>query len=211
MQGAGARLTDMGVETGTRNERTAGVLLAAGGGSRFDGPAHKLLAQVGGRPLLEHALASMMAAGLDHVGVVTGAIELGLLLPPGVSALPNDRWTEGQATSLRVAVDWARSLGVTALLVGLGDQPGILARAWRAVAEAVEAPIAVATYADRSGRGRHRGHPVRLHSSMWELLPSDGDRGAGVVMARFPELVCEVACDGDTSDVDTVEDLARWR
>ncbi|GAC1321336.1 MAG: nucleotidyltransferase family protein [Acidimicrobiales bacterium] len=198
-------MTDMGVVAATGSGRTAGALLAAGGGSRFRGPDHKLLADLEGRPLLDHALAPLMAAGLDHVGVVTGSVDLTLLLPREVSALTNDRWAEGQATSLRVAVDWARSLGVTALVVGLGDQPGILASAWRNVAEAATSPIAVATY-----RGK-RGHPVRLHSSMWDLLPTDGDRGAGVVMTRFPELVCEVACDGDTSDVDTVEDLARWR
>ncbi|GAC1361432.1 MAG: hypothetical protein NVSMB4_19250 [Acidimicrobiales bacterium] len=198
-------MTDMDVAAATGSERTAGALLAAGRGSRFHGPDHKLLADLGGRPLLDHALAPLMAAGLDHVGVVTGSVDLTLLLPHGVSALSNDRWAQGQATSLRVAVDWARSLGVTALVVGLGDQPGIVVSAWRKVAEAVTSPIAVATY-----RGK-RGHPVRLHSSIWDLLPTDGDRGAGVVMTRFPELVCEVACDGDTSDVDTVEDLARWR
>lgn len=195
----------MGSVAAIRNECTAGALLAAGGGSRFSGPEHKLLADLGGRALMDHALAPMMAAGLDHVGVVTGAVDLASFLPPGVVALPNDQWPQGQATSLRVAVHWARSLGATALLIGLGDQPGILVSAWRAVAEAAASPIAVATY------GGKRGHPVRLHSSMWELLPTEGDRGAGVVMARFPELVCEVACDGDTSDVDTVEDLARWQ
>jgi CTP:molybdopterin cytidylyltransferase MocA len=103
-----------------------------------------------------------------------------------------------------VAVDWAREAGIGAMVIGLGDQPGILASAWVAVAAANMTPIAVATY---SGT---RGHPVRLARSVWDLLPARGDRGAGSVIAGSPELVTEVACDGDTRDVDTVEDLTRW-
>ena len=43
------------------------ALLAAGGGARFQGPTHKLLAPLHGRPVWEHSLAHVMAAGFDHV------------------------------------------------------------------------------------------------------------------------------------------------
>ena len=183
---------------------TGAVLLAAGGGSRFQGSTHKLLADIDGLPVVARAVEALLRAGVGPSAVVSGAVPLGGVLPQGIVELANPRWQEGQATSLAVAVDWARGAGFGALVVGLGDQPGILASAWRAVAAANMTPIAVATY---SGT---RGHPVRLARSVWDRLPVRGDRGAGGVMADSPELVTEVACDGDARDVDTAEDLSRW-
>ena len=186
---------------------SAAVLLAAGGGTRFAGTEHKLLTTVGGRLLIEHAVGNVTESGLTPILVVTGAADLTSVLPTSVVAIVNEDWESGQATSLAVAVDWARSLDPTefdAIVVGLADQPGISPSAWRAVAATTNTPMAVATY------GGVRGHPVRLHRDVWDRLPRIGDAGARPVMARWPELVTEVACDGDPSDVDTVEDLRHW-
>jgi molybdenum cofactor cytidylyltransferase len=179
-------------------------VLAAGAGSRFlDG--HKLLAPLKGRPLLWWSVASALGAGLDETIVVTGAVDLSSALPEGeVTVLENERWSEGLASSLQVAVRHAGERGHEAVVVGLGDQPMILPGAWRAVAERDDVPIVVATYDGR------RRNPVRLAASVWPLLPTTGDEGARVVMARQPELVGEVACSGVAADVDTVEDLAQW-
>jgi molybdenum cofactor cytidylyltransferase len=196
---------DAPVTLGPPSSATAGVILAAGGGSRFAGPTHKLLADLDGRPLVTFALDNVAASGLAPLAIVTGAVELGALIPPSFTVLTNPDWEQGQATSLQVAVAWAEDVGVEALVVGLGDQPSIGPSAWRAVAEATASPVAVATYHGR------RGHPVRLHRSVWSRLPHSGDVGARVLLAQSPELVTEVACDGDPADVDTVDDLARWR
>ena len=184
---------------------TAGVLLAAGGGTRFIGPEHKLRADAAGRPLVSYALDAMAAAGLPLLVVVTGAIDLDDLLPAGVVAIGNPAWERGQATSLATAVAWARPRDVDAIVVGLGDQPGVTAASWRAVAAASATPIAIATY---SGR---RGHPVRLAREVWPSLPTEGDAGARSLIGASPDLVTEVPSVGDPADVDTVEDLARWR
>jgi len=181
------------------------VLLAAGAGTRFAGPTPKLLAEVDGRPLVAHAVEHAAAADLDALIVVTGATEVASVLPPGSVELPNPRWAEGQATSLAVAIRWADVHGFEAVVVGLADQPGVPEAAWRAVAAATSAPIAVATYHGR------RGHPVRLDRGVWDRLPTTGDAGARSLLAASPELVREVPCEGDPTDVDTVEDLARWR
>ncbi|HEX5365894.1 MAG TPA: nucleotidyltransferase family protein [Acidimicrobiales bacterium] len=187
---------------------TAAVVLAAGSGSRFaasGGEGHKLLASYLGRPVVEWSIETAAAAGLDAVYVVQGAVDLPR--PPLVSDVvfvANDRWREGMATSLAAGIARARRDGHAAVVVGLGDQPLVQAEAWRRVARATGSPIAVATYQGE------RGHPVRLSSMVWPLLPSRGDEGARVVMRRRPDLVAEVPCPGRPADIDTVEDLAAW-
>ena len=182
------------------------MILAAGGGTRFAGEDHKLLTPWRGRPLAAWALDHAVAAGLGRTWVVTGAVDLAAagVVPAGVDVLVNRRWADGQATSLGVAVAAARTAGLDAIVVGLADQPLIPTEAWRAVAAASDAPIAVASY------GGRRGNPVRLAREIWHLLPDNGDAGARTVIARRPDLVIAVACEGDPADIDTVEDLREW-
>jgi len=189
----------------------AAVVLAAGSGSRFTGEGHKLLALFRGRPLVAWAVEAAAGAGLDEVLVVEGAVLLSEALagtearsPVPVRRLVNARWAEGQAGSLAVAVDAAASAGHDAVVVGLADQPLVPSGAWRAVAAATATLVAVATY------GGRRRNPVRLASAVWPLLSRDGDEGARELMRRRPDLVGEVACQGEPVDVDTVEDLGRW-
>ena len=182
----------------------AAVILAAGAGSRFGEPGEKLLVVTHGRPLVAHAIEPALEAALDELVVVAGSIDLSEVVPPEATLLENAEWRLGQATSLRVAVDWCQRQGHDAVVVGLGDLPGLTVEAWRAVADAPGGPIVVATY------GKRRGHPVRLDASVWPALPMGGDEGARQLMARHPELVTEVACTGRPVDIDTREDLRRW-
>lgn len=182
-----------------------GVLLAAGAGSRFTGDGHKLRAPLRDRPVLAHALDALATSGLEGV-VVTGAVEVDDLVPAGIDVLHNPRWADGQATSLQVALTEARRRGHDAVVVALGDQPFLTAEAWRAVAAASGAAVAVATYDGR------RGHPVRLAVDVWPLLPTVGDEVGRVLMRSRPELVREIPCEGHApdADIDTLEDLRRW-
>jgi CTP:molybdopterin cytidylyltransferase MocA len=181
---------------------TAAVLLAAGGGTRFSGPTHKLLAPLQGRAVYEWAVDHALAAGLDEVVVVTGPAPLAL--PARVTRVENPAWAEGQMTSVQAALAHARAAGHGAVVMGLADQPFIAPAAWTAVATCAAAPICVATY------GGRRANPVKLAATVWGLLPTGGDEGARVLLRGRPDLVAEVACDGDPADIDTVEDLARW-
>jgi molybdenum cofactor cytidylyltransferase len=223
--------TDPGPE-GPAPERLVAILLAAGAGSRFTGSGHKLEALIEGVPVVVHALEAARAAGIGPIVVVRGAERLPQIEPgaerlpqiepgaerlpqiePGAERLPqvqhvvlvdNPDWEAGQITSLRAGLRAAEQLGADAAVVGLGDQPFIDPSAWQAVA-ASTAPIAVATY------DGERGHPVRLHRSVWHLLPHEGDQGARSVLAMHPELVEEIACQGASTDIDTVEDLRTWQ
>lgn len=198
------------------------VLLAAGGGSRFEGHGHKLsglLPATDRRPaetVAERSLANLLDAGFESICVVTGRLtadQLGVgriaASTPSVhvEVVHNPDWAHGQATSVSVGIDTARLAGATVAVIGLADQPGIDPTAWRAVANAaVEgAPIAVATYDGR------RANPVALRHEVWAALPATGDEGARILMRLRPDLIVEVPCPGSPHDIDTAEDLRRWQ
>jgi CTP:molybdopterin cytidylyltransferase MocA len=178
------------------------AVLAAGSGSRFTGPTHKLDSPLGDTTVLAQALRSALAAALGPVVVVTGEREFPL--PPGVLQLTNPHWSEGLASSLQVAVAHAREIGAVNLVVGLGDQPLVLPETWLQVAQC-PAPVAVATYEGV------RGNPVKLAATVWDALPHEGDEGARAVMRSHPEWVMEVPCHGSAADVDTTQDLDEIR
>ena len=211
--GAGAGC-EAGNVPSTRQQTVKGscgaVLLSAGGGSRFTGSHHKLLQPLNGKPVVRWALEAIAEAGLSPIFVVTGAVDLAEALreplanEPEVVVIRNDRWRSGMASSLQCAISAARERELEAVVVGLGDQPGIPASAWRAVAE-TQAPLAVATY-----RGERR-NPVRIHAELWSHLPVDGDEGARSLIRELSTLVTEVACEGNADDIDTVDDVAKWQ
>ena len=102
----------------------AGLVLAAGAGRRF-GDAPKLLADLGGRPVLQHAIdAACAAGGLDRVVVVLGArareVRAAIDLR-SAEAIVCDAWDEGQSASLRCGLE--RLADAEKVLVLLGDQP----------------------------------------------------------------------------------------
>ena len=184
---------------------TLGVLLAAGAGSRFEADHHKLLAPLKGAPVVSHALSAMVAAGFEECVVVTGSVALTGLLE-GVTEVHNPDWATGQRSSVLAAIHYAQDHDFDSIVVGLGDQPFIETEAWQAVAEA-DSPIAIATY------DGVRGNPVKMSSSVWELFRAtegDPDAGARTLIHLHPELVREVACKGNSADIDTTEDLSKW-
>lgn len=187
-----------------QHERTVLVLLAAGAGSRFAGPGHKLTADLGGHSVAERSVAAAQAAGVGPVVVVTGATPLPLPDSPDLHVISNPDWAAGQSTSLRAGIAEAERLGAVAIVVGLADQPFVEPEAWRSVAAATS-PIAVATYDGK------RRNPVRLHRDVWPLLPAGGDEGARSLIRLRSDLVEEVPCLGSPADIDTLEDLRTWQ
>lgn len=188
----------------TNHGKTLGVLLAAGAGTRFRGPEHKLLTGLFGAPIVATAFSAMRRAMSDVI-VISGAVDLSSVseITPIVH---NPQWQSGQRSSVVAAIKYARENNYTAIVIGLGDQPFITPDAWTAVSSS-DSPIATATY------DGYRGNPVRLHHSVWDMflaLDSDPDSGARDLIHMHPELVEEVACKGNSADIDTTEDLDTW-
>ncbi len=181
----------------------AAVVLAAGAGSRFVGPEHKLRALFRGRPVLCWVLDAVAEAGFDQVYVITGAHSVDDLIGDEVKIVANPAWAKGQSTSLGVAIDAVAADGHDALVVGLGDQPLVPASAWRSVG-ASAGRIVTATFDGK------RRPPVKLSRSVWPMLERTGDAGARPLMERRPELVSEIPCLGNPVDIDTLEDLQQW-
>lgn len=186
--------------------RTAAVVLAAGLGTRF-GSATKQLAEVEGRPLVAHAVRVALAAAVDEVLVVVGhdadRVRRALPRDARVRAVTNPDPATGIASSLRCGVD-ALGDDVGALVVLLGDQPGVSPQAVRAVVDALPGHQAARIrYRDRPG------HPVAFaRGAFGELGRLEGDVGARDLLDRLD--TAEVAFDAPSpTDVDTPADLGR--
>lgn len=184
----------------------AGCVLAAGTSSRFGAEA-KQLADLDGRPLLEHVLETLSRTELDRVVVVLGA-EVDRILDEvdlhGAEPVVCERWADGQSASL--ACGLAEVEDAEAVVICLGDQPGVSAEAVRRVLDARSRAGAVrATYDGKPG------HPVVLeHSQIAELRDITGDVGArNVILRGLREVPCEDLGGGD--DVDTPDELAGLR
>jgi molybdenum cofactor cytidylyltransferase/nicotine blue oxidoreductase len=149
---------------------------------------------VDGERLIDRAVQVLRAGGCDEVVAV---VRDGVVCPDA-RVVVNPEPERGMGSSLRLALAAATGLRAVILLV---DTPGV-----RAVL-AADSPVVVATY-----RGR-RGHPVAVDRSWWDEVAerAEGDRGARPFLAAHPELVQEVECPGDPSDLDTAADLAMWR
>jgi len=187
----------------------AGILLAAGEGSRLGRP--KALVELGGQTLAERGVALLRAGGADPVLVVTGAAAVEI---DGARAVHNPDWRSGMGSSLAAglrALDETDETGSGAAVIALADQPLVGAEAVRRLIAAYQAgaSVAVAAYA---GKPRN---PVLIAREHWAAVTelAAGDTGARPFLRAHPELVTLVEC-GDTGspdDVDTPEDLARVR
>jgi CTP:molybdopterin cytidylyltransferase MocA len=190
----------------------AGVLLAAGEGSRFGQP--KALVELNGQTLAERGVGLLRAGGADPILVVTGAVPLEL---DGTVTVDNPQWRTGMGSSLRAALqaltETARGpdsdTDIGAVVVALADQPLVGAEAVARLIAAYRdgASVAVAAY---DGRPRN---PVLLAREHWPevIATATGDQGARTFLRTRPELVTLVEC-GDTGrpdDIDTPADLAR--
>src|SRR5215216_3666211 len=188
------------------------IVLAAGRSTRYGSAAgHKLLARAGDAPVIRHTVLAAVNSGVGDIVVVTGAESA--LVTRAVADLPvnvqhEPRYAEGMAVSLERGVEALRET-TDALLIALGDQPGMRPDAYRRVVSRwleTGASIVVPCYAGSSTPA----HPILFSAAVYdELLALRGDVGARAVVIRDPSRVAEAELPWPAPrDVDTQDDLA---
>lgn len=184
----------------------AGLLLAAGGGTRLGRP--KALVSFRGEPLVRRGVRLLQRGGCGTVVVVVGAAAdevAALITDASVQVVRNPDWRVGMGGSLRAGL--AALSDAPAVVVTLVDQPLVgpaavrrLTAAWRA-----GALVAAASY---DGQVRN---PVLFDAHVFAAAAAgaSGDQGARALLRERPEWVERVACDAVASprDIDTVDDL----
>ena len=178
-------------------EHIAGVLLAAGPGTLVDGD--KVVVALDGEPLVRHAAASLVRAGVRELVVVTapdprpvetalaGLVNGGRTSLPVLRIVPNPHAARGLGSSVATGI---AALGpeVEVAIIALADQPRVpdtvlqsLVAAWRGTG----APIVAPRYA-----GGVRGYPIAFDADVFrELSRLDGDVGVQPVIARSADRV----------------------
>jgi CTP:molybdopterin cytidylyltransferase MocA len=199
--------------------RIAGILLAAGDGTRLGQP--KATVELAGATLAERGVRLLRDGGADPVVVVTGAVPVELA---DTLAVHNPDWLSGMGSSLvtglralsgGAAADTtggdSEQADAAAAVIALADQPLIGPEAVRRLIAAYHdgATVAVAAY---DGMPRN---PVLIAAVHWPEVISmaAGDTGARPFLRAHPDLVTLIECGdvGRPDDIDTPEDLARVR
>ncbi len=194
-----------------KGRRIAAILLAAGRSTRMGGP-NKLLAEIGGKPLVRIATEQALASRARPVIVVTGhqrdKVEAALQ-GLDVRTVHNPNFAEGLSTSVKTGLA-AVPESADGAIVCLADMPQVTAPLIDKLIAAFD-PERGALVVIPTIDGK-RGNPVVWARRFFpELMALDGDVGARHLIGRYPEAVAEVPLTDTAAlvDVDTPEAFDR--
>ena len=176
----------------SKASRTAGVLLAAGAGTRYGMP--KVLAEQG--EWLQFAVDALHRGGCDDVVVVLGAAVVDV--PSPARAVVADDWATGMSASLRAGL--AAADGARYVVLHLVDTPDVGAEV---IARVLAAAQSAASGLARATFGGRPGHPVVIERSHVAALMETlhGDEGARRFLASRSDVVA-VECGDLATGVD---------
>jgi molybdenum cofactor cytidylyltransferase len=196
-----------GAKSGAKS--VAALVLAAGRSTRMGG-SNKLVAEIGGKPLIRIAAEQALASSAKPVIVVTGhqreRVEAALADLP-VRLVHNPDFADGLATSVKAGIT-AVPANADGAVICLGDMPQV---------DADLIDRLIAAFAPEQGAlaviptiGGKRGNPVLWSRRFFpDLMTIEGDVGARNLIARYGEAVVEVPVTGQAAltDIDTPEAL----
>lgn len=196
-----------------RMPRIAGIVLAAGQSRRM-GAENKLLADLGGKPMLLHAVEAVEASAAAPLIIVTGHEPDQVRTALGERKMivtHNARFADGLSTSLATGIA-AVPDDCDGALVCLGDMPRVTTDLLDRMISAFN-PVEGRAIVIPTRHGK-RGNPVLFdHRFFAAMRDVAGDTGARHLIGQNEDLVAEVAVDDDSifMDVDTPEALAMAR
>ena len=186
----------------TEKFRVAAIVLAAGL-SRRAGIRNKLLAPVGGKPMVRRSTEAVLASGAAPVFVVTGhqAADVAAALDGcDVGLVFNPAFKDGMGTSIRAGIE-ALPDDADAVMICLADMPEIQPSTMSALIAAFD-PAAERSICVPVNDGR-RGNPVVFGAGHFGALADiDGDRGGRDIIDAHASGVFPVA----TADVGIFRD-----
>lgn len=197
--------------TSREDETVGGVVLAAGESTRFES-GNKLLEPVDGAPLIRHVATTASESALDDIVAILGyeadavddALE-GLSL----STRYNEDYEDGQSTSVRRGIAYARDADWDAAVFLLGDMPFVQPETVSDI---------VTHYREHDGsivapryEGK-RGNPVLFAKDHFDTLADvTGDRGGReLIMEHDGTKFLETDDQGVLQDIDSEADLEKY-
>jgi len=193
------------------------VLLAAGGSHRF-GTGNKLLANIGGKPLIRWLAEEITHNGAGEVVVVTGCDHL--LIENALESLPlrfahNLNWTAGVGSSIAIGILALGSQPRGAFIIP-GDMPFLTSALLKDLVTTFDQSRCSIVY-PTTLMGEQR-NPVLWPQRFFPLLTSlRGSEGAKHLLATFADSQKQVPVvdEGAFADIDLPADLetarSQWR
>lgn len=194
--------------TGNSDSKIGGLLLAAGGSSRFGSP--KQLAHFEGKSLLRRAALTLVNSACNPVVVVLGSETVhspSEIADLPVSILVNDEWRSGMSSSIKCGLIALTDVEpeLSGVMITLCDQPYVTNEAIRLFIDTfcgLNSNIVAAEYAGIVGV------PALFSRPMFDILLNlDGDKGARELIQSHISTVAKIDLPLAAFDIDSLDDL----
>ena len=197
-----------------REKKIMGVILAAGNSTRM-GKDNKLLKNIDGIPLIRNIALEITKSDLDSCSIVLGYQSdkvAEAIKDLNVNMILNPLWKEGQASSLKAALNTIDAT-YSDLLIMLGDLPGVKSKHInKIIEEHLLANNRKSKITIPSFNGKN-GNPVIWGRSFFpDLSNLKGDVGGRVLFSQHPAAINLLDMDDEAViiDTDTPEDFENF-
>ena len=197
-----------------REKKIMGIILAAGNSSRM-GKDNKLLRNIGGASLVRNTAVEMLKSDLDSCSIVLGYQSdkvAAVIKDLNINLILNPFWEEGQASSLKAALNTLDS-SYSDLLVMLGDLPGVKSKHInKIIEEHLLANNRKSKITIPSFNGK-KGNPVIWGKSFFpDLSNLEGDVGGRTLFDQHPAAINLLVMEDKAviTDTDTPEDFKNF-